>query len=59
MTALVTPLKLGDYVKTDLNEFGTVVDFLTIPGLVVLEDWEGHQFRAVEEYCILVGEVTG
>ena len=54
MTALVTPLKLGDYVRTDLDEFGTVVDFLTIPGLVVLEDWEGERFHAVEEYCTIV-----
>ena len=47
-------IALGDYVRTDLNEFGTVVGFLTIPGLVVLEDWTGCRFHAVEEYCRLV-----
>ena len=48
-------IKIGDFIKTGLDEFGTVVDFETIHGLVILEDSDGEQFRAVELWCEVVG----
>ena len=50
------PIKIGDYVRTGLEEVGTVIERLPEIGMLLIEDWEGDTFLATEGLCTLVGE---